>query len=84
MLPLIARTTMEVLALVPNSLREASYALGVSKWRTVLSIVLPTALGGIVDRARRSPSPAQPARRRRSSSSCAIRGTVVTGTPRSR
>ena len=48
MLPLIARTTMEVLALVPTSLREASYALGVSKWRTVLSIVLPTAIGGIV------------------------------------
>ena len=36
MLPLVSRTTMEVLALVPNSLREASYALGVSKWRTVL------------------------------------------------
>ena len=48
MVPLIARTTMEVLALVPNSLREASYGLGVSKWRTVLSIVLPSALGGIV------------------------------------
>jgi phosphate transport system permease protein len=48
MLPLIARTTMEVLALVPNHLREASYALGVSKWRTTLSIVLPTAVGGIV------------------------------------
>jgi phosphate transport system permease protein len=48
MLPLVARTTMEVLALVPNSLREASYALGVSKWRTVLSVVLPTAIGGIV------------------------------------
>jgi phosphate transport system permease protein len=48
MLPLIARTTMEVLALVPNHLREASYALGVSKWRTVVSIVLPTAIGGIV------------------------------------
>jgi phosphate transport system permease protein len=48
MLPLVSRTTMEVLALVPNSLREASYALGVSKWRTVLSIVLPTAIGGIV------------------------------------
>ncbi len=47
MLPLIGRTTMEVLALVPNSLREASLALGVSKWRTVLSIVLPTAFGGI-------------------------------------
>jgi phosphate transport system permease protein len=48
MLPLVARTTMEVLALVPNSLREASYALGVSKWRTVLSVVLPTAIGGII------------------------------------
>jgi phosphate transport system permease protein len=48
MIPLVSRTTMEVLALVPNHLREASYALGVSKWRTVLSIVLPTALGGIV------------------------------------
>ena len=33
MLPLVARATMEVLALVPNELREASYALGVSKWR---------------------------------------------------
>jgi phosphate transport system permease protein len=48
MLPLVSRTTMEVLALVPGSLREASYALGVSKWRTVLSVVLPTAVGGIV------------------------------------
>ncbi len=48
MVPLIARTAMEVLALVPASLREASYALGVSKWRTVLSVVLPSALGGIV------------------------------------
>ena len=48
MLPLVARTTMEVLALVPGSLREASYALGVSKWRTVLSVVLPTAIGGIL------------------------------------
>jgi len=48
MVPLISRTTMEVLVLVPNNLREASYALGVSKWRTVLSVVLPTALGGIV------------------------------------
>jgi phosphate transport system permease protein len=48
MLPLVSRTTMEVLALVPGSLREASYALGVSKWRTVLGVVLPTAIGGIV------------------------------------
>ena len=48
MIPLVARTTMEVLALVPNHLREASFALGVSKGRTVVSVVLPTALGGIV------------------------------------
>jgi phosphate transport system permease protein len=48
MLPLVSRTTIEVLALVPNHLREASYALGVSKWRTVVSVVLPTAIGGIV------------------------------------
>jgi phosphate transport system permease protein len=48
MLPLIARATMEVLRLVPNELRDASYALGVSKWQTVLRIVLPTASGGIL------------------------------------
>jgi phosphate transport system permease protein len=48
MLPFVARTTMEVLALVPNSLREASLALGVAHWRTTLSIVLPRATGGIV------------------------------------
>jgi phosphate transport system permease protein len=48
MLPLVSRTTMEVLALVPNHLREASYALGVSKWRTVLGVVLPSAFGGIL------------------------------------
>src|SRR5262249_59547604 len=48
MIPLVARTTMEVLALVPNNLREASYGLGVSKWRTVLSVILPTAFGGIL------------------------------------
>jgi phosphate transport system permease protein len=48
MLPLVARATMEVLALVPNELREASYALGVSKWQTVLRVVLPTSFGGIL------------------------------------
>jgi phosphate transport system permease protein len=48
MLPLVARSTMEVLALVPNHLREASYALGVSKWQTVIRVVLPTAFGGIL------------------------------------
>ena len=48
MLPLVARATMEVLVLVPNSLREASLALGVARWRTTLSIVLPQTVGGIV------------------------------------
>jgi phosphate transport system permease protein len=48
MLPLVARATMEVLRLVPNELREASYALGISKWQTVLRVVLPTASGGIL------------------------------------
>src|SRR5207249_2394525 len=48
MLPLISRSAQEVLALVPQSLREASQALGVSKWRTVLRVILPTAVGGIL------------------------------------
>jgi phosphate transport system permease protein len=48
MLPLVARAAQEVLLLVPNSLREASLALGVSRWRTVLGVILPTAFGGIV------------------------------------
>jgi len=47
-LPLIARGSQEVLQLVPGSLREASDALGVARWRSVLTVVLPTALGGIV------------------------------------
>jgi phosphate transport system permease protein len=48
MLPFVARATMEVLALVPSSLREASLGLGVPRWRTTLSIVLPQAIGGII------------------------------------
>jgi phosphate transport system permease protein len=48
MLPLVSRATMEVLSLVPSHQREASYALGVSKWQTVLRVVLPAALGGIL------------------------------------
>ncbi|HKB51586.1 MAG TPA: phosphate ABC transporter permease PstA [Solirubrobacterales bacterium] len=47
-LPLIARGSQEVLLLVPSNLREAADALGVSRWRTVLGVVLPSALGGIV------------------------------------
>lgn len=46
-LPLIARGTQEVLRLVPNSMREASDALGVARWRSILSVVLPSATGGI-------------------------------------
>jgi len=48
MLPLIARATEEVLLLVPASLREAGMALGATRTRTVLTVILPTAVGGIV------------------------------------
>ncbi|MHB8059508.1 MAG: phosphate ABC transporter permease PstA [Gaiellaceae bacterium] len=48
MVPLIARSTEEVLLLVPASQREASLALGVSRWRTTFSIVIPSAMGGIL------------------------------------
>jgi phosphate transport system permease protein len=48
MLPFVSRTTIEVLALVPNSLREASLGLGIPQWRTTLSVVLPRAIGGIL------------------------------------
>lgn len=47
-LPLIARGSLEVLLLVPGNLREASDALGVSRWRGVVGVILPSALGGIV------------------------------------
>lgn len=48
MLPTVIRSTEEMLKLVPSSLREASYALGVAKWVTVVRVVLPTATAGIV------------------------------------
>ncbi len=48
MVPVIMRTTEEIIRLVPSSLREASLALGVPAWRTVLSVVLRTGLGGIL------------------------------------
>ncbi|QKT06574.1 phosphate ABC transporter permease PstA [Gordonia sp. X0973] len=48
MMPLVVRSTEEMLKIVPQDLREASYALGVPKWKTILRIVLPTALSGIV------------------------------------
>lgn len=48
MIPTVVRATEEMLKLVPNDLREASYALGVPRWRTVCFVVLPTAMTGIV------------------------------------
>ena len=48
MIPTVVRSTEEMLRLVPEDLREASYALGVPKWRTISKVVLPTAFGGIV------------------------------------
>ena len=48
MLPLIVRSTEEMLKLVPDELREASYALGVPKWKTIVSVVIPTALSGMI------------------------------------
>jgi phosphate transport system permease protein len=51
MLPIVIRSTYEMLRLVPDPLREASYALGASKARVTVTVVLPTALGGIVSGA---------------------------------
>lgn len=48
MLPVVVRNTEEMLKLVPDELREASYALGVPKWKTIVRIVVPTALPGII------------------------------------
>ena len=48
MIPIVVRNTEEMLRIVPMDLREASYALGVPKWKTITKIVLPTALSGIV------------------------------------
>ena len=48
MIPVISRTTEEVLLLVPQSIREAALGLGIPKWRTILSVVLRTASAGIV------------------------------------
>ncbi|UPO76721.1 MULTISPECIES: phosphate ABC transporter permease PstA [Arthrobacter] len=47
MIPVVVRSTEEMLKIVPNELREAAYALGVRKWRTILKIVVPTAISGI-------------------------------------
>jgi phosphate transport system permease protein len=48
MIPVVVRSTEEMLKLVPNELREASYALGVPKWKTIARIVVPTAFSGII------------------------------------
>jgi phosphate transport system permease protein len=48
MIPVVVRSTEEMLRLVPNELREASYALGVSRWRTITKVVLRTSIAGIV------------------------------------
>jgi phosphate transport system permease protein len=48
MTPVVVRSAEEMLRLVPNELREASYALGVPKWKTIVKIVLPTAIAGIL------------------------------------
>ncbi|MBA4026200.1 MAG: phosphate ABC transporter, permease protein PstA [Gordonia sp.] len=48
MAPIVVRSTEEMLKIVPQDLREASYALGVPKWKTIVRIVLPTALSGII------------------------------------
>jgi phosphate transport system permease protein len=47
MIPVVVRSAEEVLKLVPNELREAAYALGVPKWRTIVKVVLPTAIAGL-------------------------------------
>ena len=51
MLPIVIRSTYEMLRLVPDSLREGSYALGSTKARVTLTVVLPAAIGGIVSGA---------------------------------
>ncbi len=51
MLPVMVRSSEEMLKLVPRDLREASYALGVSRWRTIVKIVIPTAMSGLITSA---------------------------------
>lgn len=47
MIPIVVRSSEEMFKIVPNELREASYALGVPKWATIVRVVIPTAVGGI-------------------------------------
>jgi len=48
MIPTVVRSTEEMIRLVPDDLREAAYALGVPRWRTILKVVIPTSIGGII------------------------------------
>lgn len=48
MIPIVTRSTEEILRLVPNAIREGAYALGISKWKTILRIVIPFSMKGIV------------------------------------
>jgi phosphate transport system permease protein len=48
MIPTVVRSSEEMFRLVPDELREASYALGVPKWRTILRVVIPTSIGGVI------------------------------------
>ncbi len=48
MVPIVVRSTEEMLKLVPDELREASYALGIPKWKTIMRVVLPTAMSGML------------------------------------
>jgi phosphate transport system permease protein len=48
MLPIVARTAQEVLALVPGTLKEAAHALGIARWRAIVRITVPTAAGGLI------------------------------------
>ena len=48
MIPYVVRNAEEIIRLVPNSLREASFALGVTRWRTIVKVVLPTSISGII------------------------------------
>ncbi|MBO0813280.1 MAG: phosphate ABC transporter permease PstA [Microlunatus sp.] len=48
MIPTVVRSTEEMIRLVPDDLREAAYALGVPRWRTIVKVVLPTSIGGII------------------------------------
>jgi phosphate transport system permease protein len=48
MLPIVARTAQEVLELVPGTLKEASYALGITRWRAIVRVTIPTAAGGLL------------------------------------